>query len=104
MTEPAVLGVTKNNMWGDLLGTGFREFESPEGINGLYMIAEGGLHLLAVFARNPGTGQFRRFIEKAKDEFRFIQIDDIMNPTMTGILERYGFVQEDQSFIWRKAA
>jgi hypothetical protein len=104
VTIPSILGKTKSNVWGDLLGTGFREFESPEGINGLYMILEGGLHLLAVLARNPGTGQFRRFISKAKEEFRFISVEEIMSPTMNAILERYGFVQEDESWVWRKAS
>ncbi len=86
-----VLGVTKDNIWGTLLNTGYREFQSPLGIQGLYKESPARLDLLAVAATEPGTGQFRRFIAACKGRYATIFVWEIMNPELNGILKRYGF-------------
>lgn len=86
-----VLGSTKDNVWGVLLDTGYREFQSPSGIQGLYKESPTRLDLLAVAATEPGTGQFRRFIAACKGRYDTICVWEIMNPELNGILKRYGF-------------
>ena len=87
-----VLGITKPDLVSELLGTGFRRFYSSTGINGLAkMIGEDRLDILAVDATNPGTGQFRVFIEQAKKEFATIYLWEVWNPILAETLQRYGF-------------
>jgi len=88
----SVLGITKPDVISELLGTGFHRFYSLTGINGLAkMISEDRLDILAVDATNPGTGQFRAFIEQAKREFATIYLWEVWNPILAEILQRYDF-------------
>lgn len=88
-----VLGKTAPDPIGVALGTGYSKFQSPLGLDGLYKIKEGSLHLLAVVATQPGTGQFRKFIEQAKTEFPAICIWEVHpESVLNATLPRYKFV------------
>jgi hypothetical protein len=73
------------------LGTGYQQFESDCGVGGLAKINGDRLDLLAFRARQPGSGQFREFIRRAKEEFSVICIWEIWNPEVEPMLQRYGF-------------
>lgn len=88
-----------------LLNTGYVEFTSSAGIDGLAKIENDTLSLLAVEARNKGTGQFRMFIKQAKRQFKVIELLEVYNLGLRSVLVRYGFDQKDSGdvFVWRKA-
>lgn len=75
----------------DLLGTGMRPFVSDCGIHGLGAVREGCLHLLAVNATKPQTGQFRAFINLAKQHFKKIVVVQIWNGSLKSKLADYQF-------------
>jgi len=66
-------------------------FESETGIHGQSWVIGQHLHLLSVLATEPGTGQFRRFMEACKAEYSTISVWHIMNPDLRVMLRRYGF-------------
>jgi len=66
-------------------------FESPSGIHGQAWTEGRNLHLLSVLATEPGTGQFRCFIEACKAEYDSVSVWVIFNPDLAGILRKYGF-------------
>ena len=72
---------------------GYWKFESIVGLNGLAKLTEHGkrLDLLALDAKNPGTGQFRNFINETKKLFQVIYVWEIWNENLTHTLFRYGF-------------
>lgn len=74
-----------------VLKTGFRRFNSHQGIDGLMRISGYDLELLAVHATRPGTGQFRRFVTACKAKFDTIAIWHVWNNDLPAILLRYGF-------------
>lgn len=76
-----------------MLGTGFHEFRSPHGIQGLAKLDGSCVMLLVVMATRPKTGQFHRFIDACKEEFEEIQIHEVWNPLLDKILSSYGFVE-----------
>lgn len=86
-----MLGQIRPDPWGEALGTGFWQFRSPCGLNGLARVIDGALHLLAVDACNPGRGQFRSFITTAKLNYPIIYVWEIWNPWLEAVLARYGF-------------
>ena len=88
----ATLGQITPSPAADILGTGYSRFVSPFGIDGLCRTDGRRLDLLAVIANQPNTGQFREFMEAAKQEFDEIGIWDILNPELNPVLERYGFM------------
>lgn len=84
------------------MDSGYHDFTSSAGISGLAKIEDKTLSLLAVVATEPRTGQFRKFIAQAKRKFRRIEIVEVWNADLRGILERYGFTSEDgESFHWK---
>jgi hypothetical protein len=63
-----ILGTISLDPVAEELGTGMVQFSSAVGVDGLCCESPDGteLNLLAVFARQVGTGQFRRFIDQCK--------------------------------------
>lgn len=91
----AILGSTKPDPIGEILGTGYQQFSSHLGIDGLAKEPEPGvLHLLAVVSRNQGAGQLREFIAALKPVYRTICVWHIENPALYDALVRYKFTPE----------
>lgn len=79
---------------GVILQTGFQEFETPMcGVGGLAKEYDRTIEILAVHASQPGTGQFRHFIDELKDSFDTIFILEVWNPDLQKTLKRYGFTR-----------
>lgn len=74
-----------------MLGTHFCRFQSATGVKGLAKDDAVRLDLLAVESSSPGTGQFKRFIEVAKQQYQIICIWHDWNPMLRPMLERWGF-------------
>lgn len=96
----AVLGETRPDPIGEMLAemfktenTGFIQFQNSFGISGLAKEVDGTLEILAVEASEPGTGQFRKFINLAKNTYPRILILEVWNKTLDKTLERYGFTK-----------
>ena len=84
-----------------LMDTGYEDFESSAGIDGLAKIRNGTLSLLAVKATKQRTGQFRKFITQAKRKFKRIEIMEVWNLGLRDVLKRYGFTSDGSgSFQW----
>lgn len=75
-----------------VIRTGYDEFIHKSGCVGLARLTPTQLEILAVHATKPGTGQFRAFIESAKERFGQITFWNLMNPKLEQTLSRYGFV------------
>lgn len=86
------LGTTSPDPVGEILQTGFRRFQSPFGIDGLYRAANGRLDLLAVATDVKGTGRFRNFITAIKSERTHVRVLHVANKNLADALARYGFV------------
>jgi hypothetical protein len=80
---------------GAILRTGYNQFETAIGISGLAKTVDGELHVLAVVAESPGSGQFRRFVVEAKKRFPSIYFWEDWNPAVAPMLIRYDFVPCD---------
>lgn len=101
---------TKNGMFskyepdaiGELLGTGFKRFETTSGLMGLAKISGEALEILAVSASDPGTGQFRRFIAAAKEIYTSVSVLEDWNPIITAALQRYGFRRIQGGWKWTR--
>lgn len=68
-----------------------QQFESESGIHGQSWVEGRELNLLTVMASEPGTGQFRRFIEACKGEYDCVGVWLVMNRDLGKALRRYGF-------------
>src|SRR5438094_739910 len=91
MITESILG-TRIPDWASMtLVTGYFRFKSAIGVKGLAKDDAVRLDLLAVQSTNPGTGQFKRFIEAAKQEYQIICVWHDWNPMLGPMLERYGF-------------
>lgn len=74
------------------LQTGYEHFVSDCGIDGLARVIHyRKLELLSVNALNPGTGQFRAFIDSCKKHYDCICVWEVWNDQLALILKRYGF-------------
>jgi hypothetical protein len=91
-----VLGSIYPDPCAQVLGTGYSQFNSPSGIDGLAKWTDDRLDLLAVVTPTPGRGQFREFIKSAERHFRTICIWEVWNPWLESVLKRYGFTQETE--------
>lgn len=91
----SVIGKTWCGLAERTLNTGFLNFVSDTGIEGLCKIEGSTLVLLAIFSPDPGKGNFRRFMANAKNEFAEIVVIDIMNPELAKTLARYDFKTSD---------
>ena len=87
----SVLGQINRDPVNEILMTGYSRFESPTGIDGLAKERGDRLDLLAFNALIPGTGQFRRFIQRCKSEYETVCIWEVWNPMLHEVLPRYGF-------------
>jgi hypothetical protein len=77
----------------ELLGTGYYRFHSTAGVHGLArIVGVADLHLLAVQAIAPGTGQFREFMKRCQTGFQNIWVWELWSEELPAILTRYGFV------------
>jgi hypothetical protein len=74
-----------------LLGTGYQQFTSPLGVNGLCELTGRRLEILAVHTNHPGNGCFRVFIEQAKRYYTPILIWRVTSDILDDYLPRYGF-------------
>jgi hypothetical protein len=92
-TGPAAALISRwwDDKWSILLGTGYRNFSSRTGIEGLGRVQGDTLDLLAVATRTPGRGQFRDFMRLAKAEFAAIELWAVGNAQLAQALRRYGF-------------
>ena len=84
----------------EYLDTGYSEFISTAGINGLAKFEGDTISLLAVNATKQRTGQFRKFINQAKRIFKQIEITEVWNPELQNALIRYGFSKDSDTFRW----
>jgi hypothetical protein len=84
-----LLGNVTDHPIGVALGSPFKQFESPFGLNGLCWVEGMTLHLLALDSKQKGA--FRAFIQEAKNQYAVINVWEIWNPWLGGVLERYGF-------------
>jgi hypothetical protein len=91
ITTESVLGVLTLDWAGMMLGTGFNRFTSPFGVKGLAKDDAVRLDLLAVESTIPSTGQFKRFIQAAKEQYQIICIWHDWNPGVGPMLQRWGF-------------
>lgn len=92
----ALMGDYRPDPIGEILHTGYMQFQSPTGIGGLAKWAGERLDLLAVHARTRQQGEFRKFIALAKGRFQTICVWEISNPILDAALERYGFQPETE--------
>lgn len=91
----------KTSILTEIMNTGYSEFESSTGINGLAKIEDMTLSLLAVHATKKRTGQFRKFINQAKRKFKRIEILEVWNLGLRDVLVRYGFTHDgSDTFVW----
>lgn len=95
MSTFPVVGKLAPDAASDLLGTGYKRFESPTGIQGLAKANTGRyisrLDLLAVVASKPGTGQFRRFVAECQAMYNTVCVWESWNPILGRALAKYGF-------------
>lgn len=87
----AIFKTWEPDPYGVILGTGYMRFTTDIGIDGLAKINGDRLDVLAVHAETPGKGQFRKFIEECKNNFREICVWEDFNPIVGVALKRYGF-------------
>lgn len=81
----------KPDVAGLILGTGFMRFER-DGLRGLARCDDAGvLDILAVSSSEPGTGQFRNFMDAAKARFSRIGLWHVWSDGLNATLARYGF-------------
>ena len=92
----ALLGVVEHDPVGQMLGTGYMRFQSPNGLGGLAKWTDERLDLLAVHAFVEGRGQFRDFIAAAKREYKTVCVWEDWNPIVGQALARYGFSRETE--------
>jgi hypothetical protein len=90
-----ILGTISLDPTAEVLGTGMVQFKSAMGIDGLCCESHDGteLNLLAVFARQVGTGQFRRFIDQCKRNYSTVRVLEVWNDDLRKVLLRYGFTE-----------
>lgn len=81
----------EDDKWSILFGTGYKNYSSPHGIDGLARVQGETLDILAVFARHRGRGEFRRFMQQAKQLFPVIEVWEVWNKDLAAILKHYGF-------------
>lgn len=91
-----VLGTTRPDPVGLILGTGYQRFQSPIGIEGLAKENGRRLDILAVVNPTDERGRFRLFIAQAKTQYDTICVWEIFNPAIHAALLRYGFVPETE--------
>lgn len=87
----AGLGKVEPDEYGQIFGTGYDRFESPLGIRGLAREEGKDVHILAVIAMKPGTGQFREFIRHCQATYAAVFVWEDWNPLVTEALQRWGF-------------
>lgn len=91
-----LLGVVAPDQIGQILGTGYMRFQSPNGLGGLAKWTDERLDLLAVCALAEGRGQFRDFIAAAKLKYQTVCVWEDWNPIVGAALARYGFKRETE--------
>lgn len=92
----ALLGATWETELEQILETRYFRFHSPLGIKGLAKERDKGesLWLLAVESDEPNRGNFSKFIESCKQEYRTIFIAEVWNGVLKKTLLRKGFREE----------
>lgn len=109
--EPDQIAWLVDAMLGKTTPTNLERFESETGIHGQLWRKGRNVNLLTVMATEPGSGQFRRFIEACKAEYDCIGVWMIFNRDLASVLRRYGFKQATcvhdgaklRGYRWRRA-
>ncbi len=94
----------------DMLGTGYQRFVSDAGVHGLCKVGDKELHILAISAIRPGSGQFRKFMALCKAELGALYFWEVWNTRLAETLARHEFVACDTvergekltGMVWRK--
>lgn len=94
MTADEVIGTQTLNPFSEAFGTGFMDFASPLGVQGLIQVDGRRVDVLAVITAAPGTGQFRAFLEGLQECFDEIVFVECWSHFLVSVLERKGFVRE----------
>lgn len=110
---PDVFNSWEPDPFGNSFGIGGSHFRSSFGIDGIAWVDEDRLLLLAISAAQPGTGQLRAFMQRAKEVFAHIVVVQIENPLLKRILAHYGFKaqrvkingwehEKHRAFVWHR--
>ena len=73
-----------------LFPTKFQVFDTGS-TNGLAFVAGHDIEIAMIMAHNPGTGQFRDFVQRLKWNYDFVRFWALMNEGLASTLLRYGF-------------
>jgi hypothetical protein len=92
----AILGTQSVNCWAEILDTGYLNFASPHGVEGLAKEQDGDLHILAIYSPNEGQGNCRNFLKAAQKAYKAVYVWDVFSPVLEAALHRYGFVPVEQ--------
>lgn len=96
-----MMGKTMLCPFSQLLETGYYRFHAYCGVGGLAKEVKEELHILAIHADDPGTGQFRKFIQLAKKNYKSIYVWEVWNSTLERTLMRYEFHQVDRTETYK---
>lgn len=100
MTIKDVLGHTKRNNVSDALGTRFRDFHSPYGIDGLVRVEGDDVTFLAVLCKGKkGTGRFKRMMHALRQAARSITFLHVDNARLAEHLGRNGFIARKVNYL-----
>ena len=87
----AGLGIVTADPMGEVLGTGYKRFESPFGVNGLAKESSERVDILALVSDEEGKGHFRAFIARCLAIHHTVCVWEVWNPILGAALRRYGF-------------
>lgn len=90
-SSPSIVPVLGQLDYGwDLFGLGFGAFTTDE-MQGLALVRDDRLDLLALLAETPGTGQLSRFLRACQATYRVIVVYEIENLSLPFKLKHLGF-------------
>ena len=90
-----LLGKVKTSILSQILGTDYKEFWSPLGLEGLAKTEGDRLDILFIKASRPGSGQFREFILIAQKQYKTIAVWEVWNKRFDKTLAGYGFEETE---------
>lgn len=86
------------NLWHDeislVLDTGFMNFKTSEGLEGLAKIEGREITFNAIYTNRPGKGSFTRMLQQLKRHADAIHIIHIVNEDFKSFLLRNGFTEQ----------
>ena len=87
-----VFGQMNPDPIGTMLNTGYHRFAAG-GVDGLARVEGSRADILALNARNPGTGQVRALIKNCQKIYAEIYMWEVWNSALAAALARYGFTE-----------